>query len=178
MFLINIKIPKKTNGIESICPIVKGKVEEHEAEIKPTGAGAPGSEFTYKDINGKKVSFSDLKGKYVYIDVWAMWCNPCKKEIPFLKKLEEEFKGKDIHFVSISVDKPKQLEKWKKFVKDNELVGIQLFADNAFESKIAKDYKINAIPRFLLFDKEGVIIDADAKRPSDPDLKKMLKELL
>ena len=157
---------------------VKGKVEEYETEIRSTGAGSPGAEFTYKDINDKEVSFSDLQGKYVYIDCWAMWCAPCKQEIPYLKKLEEEFRGKDIHFVSISMDKPKELEKWKKYIKDNELTGIQLFADNAFKSKIAKDYKINSIPRFLLFDKEGLIIDADAKRPSDPELKQILNDLL
>jgi thiol-disulfide isomerase/thioredoxin len=157
---------------------VKGKVEEHEAKIRSTGAGSPGAEFICKDINDKEVSFSDLKGKYIYIDVWAMWCSPCKQEIPHLKKLEKAFKGKNIHFVSISMDKPKDLKKWKKFVKDNKLTGIQLFADNAFESKIAKDYKINSIPRFLLFDKAGLIIDADAKRPSDPELKKILKNLL
>jgi thiol-disulfide isomerase/thioredoxin len=157
---------------------VKGKVEEHEAKIRFIGTGSPGADFTYKDVNDKEVSFFDFKGKYVYIDVWAMWCSPCKQEIPYLKKLEEEFKKKDIQFVSISMDKPKDLKKWKKFVKNNKLTGIQLFADNAFESKIAKDYKINSIPRFLLFDKEGVIIDADAKRPSDPELRKILKELL
>jgi thiol-disulfide isomerase/thioredoxin len=157
---------------------VKGKVEEHETKIRSTEAGSPGADFTYKDVDDKEVSFSDLKGKYIYIDAWAMWCSPCKQEIPYLKKLEEEFRGKDIHFVSISLDKPKDLKKWKKFVKDNKLTGIQLFTDNAFESKIAKDYKINAIPRFLLFDKEGLIINADAKRPSDPELKKILKDLL
>ncbi len=156
----------------------KTKVEDFEATIRPTSAGAPGSDFTYKDINDKDVSFTDFRGKLVYIDVWAMWCNPCKKEIPFLKELEEEFKGEDIVFVSISMDKPKQLEKWKKFVKEQELTGVQLFADKAFDSKIAKDYKINSIPRFLLFDKEGIIINSDARRPSDPDLKIVLRDLL
>jgi thiol-disulfide isomerase/thioredoxin len=157
---------------------VKTKVEAFEATIRTTGAGSPGINFTYKDINDKEVSFADLRGKVVYIDVWATWCAPCKQEIPYLKKLEEEFKGKDIQFVSISMDKPKHHEKWKKFVEDNELTGIQLFADNAFDSKLAKDYQINSIPRFLLFDKDGLIVNADAIRPSNPDLKGLLEDLL
>ena len=157
---------------------VKTKVEAYESKIRSTGPGSPGFDFTYKDVNGKDVSFADLRGKVVYIDVWATWCSPCKQEIPFLKKLEKQYRGKDIQFVSISMDKPKQHEKWKKFVKDNKLTGIQLFADNAFDSKLAKNYKINSIPRFLLFDKEGLIVDADAKRPSDPALKKILNDLL
>ena len=76
------------------------------------------------------------------------------------------------------MDKPKDHEKWKKFISDQQLTGVQLFSDNAFETRIARDYKINAIPRFLLFDPEGKIIDAEAKRPSDPALKEQLEAFL
>ena len=57
--------------------------------------GQPAVPFTFKDITGKEVSLSDLKGKYVYIDVWATWCGPCNAEIPHLRKLEEEFEGRN-----------------------------------------------------------------------------------
>ena len=86
--------------------------------------------------------------------------------------------GKNIQFVSISVDNKKDRDKWLNFVKEEELTGVQLFSEDAFNTAIAKDYKINAIPRFLLFDPEGKIIDADAKRPSDPELKQQLLQLL
>jgi thiol-disulfide isomerase/thioredoxin len=162
----------------ALSDYVTKKVEEYESKIMSSGAGSPGLDFTYKDVNGKEVSFSDFKGKIVYIDVWATWCSPCKQEIPYLQRLEKEFHGKDIQFISISVDKPKNKDKWEKFVKKEHLGGIQLFADNAFDSDIAKYYKIHAIPRFLLFDKEGKIINADAPRPSDPALAKQLKDLL
>jgi thiol-disulfide isomerase/thioredoxin len=157
---------------------VKKQVEEYESQIVSTGKGSPGLDFTYKDVNGKEVSFSDFRGKIVYIDVWATWCSPCKQEIPYLKKLEKDFHGKDIRFISISVDKPKDKAKWEKFVKKEHLGGVQLFADDAFDASIAKYYKINAIPRFLLFDEEGKIIDTDAPRPSDPELRKLLTNLL
>ncbi|WMI65918.1 TlpA disulfide reductase family protein [Aestuariibaculum sp. YM273] len=140
--------------------------------------GQPGFEFTYEDINGNPVSFKDFRGKYVYIDIWATWCGPCKKQIPYLQELEHDYKGKDIVFVSISVDNIKDKQKWKDFVKSGALGGVQLMADKDFGSGITQNYEINAIPRFLLFDREGKIISTDAMRPSNPLLKEQFDELL
>nr|WP_315151130.1 TlpA disulfide reductase family protein [uncultured Flavobacterium sp.] len=140
--------------------------------------GQKGLEFTYKDINDKPVSFSDFKGKYVYIDLWATWCGPCKAEIPHMKKIEEDYHGKNIVFISLSLDKPKDNQKWKDFVKKEQLKGIQIMADKDFKSDVAKNYDVNAIPRFLLFDIKGNIINADALRPSNPELRVQLDKLL
>jgi thiol-disulfide isomerase/thioredoxin len=140
--------------------------------------GQKGLEFTYKDVNDKPVSFSDFKGKYVYIDLWATWCGPCKAEIPHMKKIEEDYHGKNIVFISLSLDKPKDNQKWKDFVKKEQLKGIQIMADKDFKSDVAKNYDVNSIPRFLLFDKAGNIINADALRPSDPELRVQLDKLL
>jgi thiol-disulfide isomerase/thioredoxin len=131
----------------------------------------------YENFKGGKTSLKDLKGKYVYIDVWATWCAPCKAEIPFLKTLEKEYEGKNIQFVSISVDKQNAHDAWKKMVKEKEMSGIQLFADNNFESKFIKDYGINSIPRFILIDPNGKIVDADTMRPSNPKIKDFLNKL-
>lgn len=141
-------------------------------------SNGPSPLFAYYDIHNKLIRLEDLKGKYVYIDVWATWCGPCKMEIPYLQKIEEEFHHKNIHFVSLSVDKEKDKDKWKKFVVDSKLGGIQVMADNDFSSDFIKKYNINAIPRFILIDPEGNTVDANAKRPSDPALRKQLAELL
>ncbi|WP_427874810.1 TlpA family protein disulfide reductase [Flavobacterium sp. MMS24-S5] len=140
--------------------------------------GQKGLDFTYKDINDKAVSFSDFKGKFVYIDLWATWCEPCKAEIPHMKKIEEDYHGKNIVFVSLSLDKPKDAQKWKDYVTKEQLKGIQLMADKDFGSDVAKNYDVNAIPRFLLFDTKGNIINADALRPSNPELRVQLDKLL
>lgn len=132
--------------------------------------------FSYPDKNDRQVTLASLKGKVVLIDTWATWCGPCKAEIPHLKKLEEEVKGEPIAIVSISLDEKKDEEKWKTFIDKEHLGGIQLFA-GGFDSEFAKYYKINAIPRFLIFDKEGNIVTADAPRPSDPILKDLLLKL-
>lgn len=131
----------------------------------------------YENYKGGKTSLSDFKGKYVYIDVWATWCAPCKAEIPYLKTLEEEYKNKNIAFVSISVDKEDAYETWKTMIKEKEMGGVQLYADNNFESDFITEYTINAIPRFILIDEKGNIVDADAARPSDPKLKELFNEL-
>lgn len=143
------------------------------AEFKP---GVPGYNFKYPDTTGTEFSLASFKGKVVLIDVWATWCGPCKAEIPYLQALEEEMKGKNVAFVSISVDEEKDKEKWKQFVKEKSLGGTQLYAKGW--SDITKFYQITGIPRFLLFDKEGKLITHDSPRPSTPDLKKLIEKYL
>jgi thiol-disulfide isomerase/thioredoxin len=140
--------------------------------------GKASPDFDYENYKGGKTKLSDLKGKYVYIDLWATWCGPCRAEIPFLQKIEQKYHGKNIEFVSISIDKAKDNEKWKKFVADKNLGGIQLFADKDWESEFVTSYGVTGIPRFILIDPKGNILNPDAERPSSPDLEKQLDSLL
>lgn len=146
------------------------------AELYETKSGNAASDFTYPDTEGKMVSLSSFKGKVVLIDVWATWCAPCKQQIPHLKKLEEEMKGKDIVFLCVSVDEEKDKAKWLETIKKENLGGIHLFASGW--SKITQDYKIKGIPRFMLFDKKGNIVTVEAPRPSDPALKALIEKEL
>lgn len=139
--------------------------------------GSPSPKFVnYESWDGSTVSLDDFKGKYVYIDVWATWCGPCKAEIPFLKEIEKKYHAKNIEFVSISLDKAATKEKWRKMVKDLNLTGVQLIADNAFRSKFVQDYLITGIPRFILLDPKGNIISSTAPRPSQSGLIKLFNE--
>ena len=138
----------------------------------------------YENHKGGTTSLSDFKGKYVYIDVWATWCGPCKVEIPYLKKLESKYHDRNIEFVSISVDDDRRsgtMEKahtdWKKMVTEKELMGVQLFTGNGWEADFVKNYKVNGIPRFILIAPDGTIVDADAPRPSSKKLTELLDEL-
>jgi thiol-disulfide isomerase/thioredoxin len=139
--------------------------------------GKPSPKFNYPDVNGNTVSLDDLKGKYVYVDVWATWCGPCKKEIPFLKELDAEYDGKDLAIVSLSIDKQENKQKWLTMIKQEELKGIQILADKDWNSEFVTAYNITGIPRFILIDPEGNIFDANAPRPSDPRLKELLSSL-
>ncbi len=138
--------------------------------------GNPSFNFTYPDVTGKNVSMKDLKGKVVLVDMWATWCGPCKAQIPALKQLETELHGKDIEFVSISVDEAKDHEKWKAFITKEQLGGTQLFATGW--SEMAKYYEVTGIPRFMVFDKEGKIVSTNSPRPTDPELKELLLNTL
>ncbi len=127
-------------------------------------AGNPAPDFKYFTPDSNEVSLSSLKGKYVYIDIWATWCGPCVREIPEMKKLIEKFAGKNVAFVGVSLDDTRQT--WHKMVVKNELKGIQLYA-GGWSSSIAQDYNVNSIPRFVLVGTEGEIIDVNAPRPSE-----------
>lgn len=170
---LNNLIQKHTTDKE----LLKNNSEKYNA-VKRLSPGNPSPEFTYNSIDESQVSLSDLKGKLVYIDVWATWCGPCLIEIPALKELESDYHSKNIVFVSISIDEPHNFDKWKKMVKDKELGGIQLFADKNWQSDFIKAYAIDAIPRFILIDTNGNIINSNAPRPSDPLLREQLNELL
>ena len=157
----------------------------HKAEVERTyrkqidyGDNGTAPDFSYEDVHGKKVKLSDLRGKYVYIDIWATWCGPCKAQIPYLAKLETDYHGKNIQFLSISIDEIKDKGKWADFVKEQRLGGIQVMADNAIQSDFIQKFGINAIPRFILIDPKGKIVSANAKRPGDPEIRKDLNALL
>ena len=140
--------------------------------------GKPSPTFeNYENFNGGKTSLQDLKGKYVYIDVWATWCKPCVGEIPAMKELEKAY-GEKMYFVSISVDETASKETWKKMVADKEMKGIQLFANNDGESEFDTAYNISSIPRFILIDPKGNIVKPDATRPSNPKTKILFYNLL
>jgi thiol-disulfide isomerase/thioredoxin len=156
-----------------------GLAKYHQEGLKTKKLnGSLSPSFEYDNYKGGKTKLEDFRGKYVYIDVWATWCGPCRAEIPFLKKLEEKYHEKNIVFVSLSIDQQKDVEKWKKFIKDKELGGVQVFADNDWNSQFVKDYNITGIPRFILIDPNGNIVKADAPRPSSPTIEAEFDALL
>ncbi len=128
----------------------------------------PGTEspkfFDLEQYGGGTVSMDDLKGNFLYIDVWATWCGPCKREIPHMKKLVDEYAGKNIRFISISSDRPTAHSNWEKMVEEKGMKGIQLFMGK--DKSFAKDYNIRSIPRFIFVDPDGNIVNANAPRPS------------
>lgn len=160
-------------------PTYLAEIAEAFKAWKHLKKGAPAPAFAYPDAKGQKVSLEDFRGKVVYVDVWATWCGPCKKEIPHLEKLQEQFHGRPVAFVSVSIDK--NADAWAKMIKEKNMTGTQLLADNAGSSQICKDYKIQGIPRFLLIDSAGNIVNAQADRPSQGtvagEIEALLKEI-
>lgn len=163
------------NGVNAIAEISEYR---KQAQQMAKMNNMPSPDFDYENHKGGKTKLSELKGKYVYIDLWATWCGPCRGEIPYLQKIEEKYHGKNIEFVSVSIDAPKDHDKWQKFVTDKQLGGVQLFADNEWKSAFVTSYNVTGIPRFILIDPKGNIVDANAARPSSPELQTQLDTLL
>lgn len=150
-------------GCKSKEDIKVGEITEiKQDETTPAEPNkAPG--FSFASIDGKQISLEDLKGKFVYVDIWATWCRPCLMQIPTLKEVEERYRDKNIEFVSISVDRESDQQKWRKMVEEKQLGGLQLYAGS--NSEFHNNYQISSIPRFLLIGKEGELIDGNAPRP-------------
>lgn len=147
--------------------------------------GNPAPDFSnYENDEGGTNSLRDFRGKYVYIDVWATWCRPCIIQFPYLKKLKEEYKNKNIVFVGISTDDDRRSngswkkahDKWKKMVRQKNLSGIQLWAGKD-DARFSKEYAISGIPRFILIDPKGNIVNSNAARPSNPSIRTILNNL-
>ena len=166
-----------SNNQETIDEL--SEIYQNTIRIMP---GNKSPEFiNYENHSGGYNSLSDYLGKYIYIDVWATWCGPCIREIPFFEEVQKEFQNKNIRFISISIDERNRslynYDKWIEYVKDEKLSGIHLFADNAWKSEFIKSYNINSIPRYLLIDDKGFIISSDAPRPSDKSLRDKINSL-
>jgi len=150
-------------------------VEPKYQRLKKITKGSISPSFKLNDINGKVVALDDLIGHVVYIDIWSTTCLPCMAEIPYLKGLEKHYQSKEIQFVSINIIDSE--ERWKNIIKEKGLKGIQLYAGDGNISFL-KDYLVRGIPRYILIDKDGTIIDSSAKRPSDPKLKGQIDKLI
>lgn len=130
-------------------------------------------DFQAQDMTAKYVHVSDFHGKYIYIDIWATWCGPCMYQVPFLKELEEKLDGRNIVFVSLSTEANRG--KWANTVKEHEMGGVQLSSGG--NKSFTDAYGVAGIPRFILLDREGRVLNTDMSRPSDPETIKTLLAL-
>ena len=125
---------------------------------------------TFKDIIAK------YKGKVIYLDFWASWCGPCKGEMPYSLKMQDYFKGKDVAFVYISSDRDSVA--WKQMIKILQITGDHYRASKKVRKEYDNLYNVRYIPRYVIIDKNGKTVDDNAKRPSDPGVRKDIEALL
>ncbi len=175
------------DGVEEMVADFKAKqpnayfIKKLDALLTPWALlkkGMPAPDFTGFTQDGKKMLLSDLKGKRVYVDVWATWCGPCVAEIPALKKLETTFHPAGVEFLSISIDEESDKQVWLDYIKNQNLGGIQLLADGAWKADVMKNYNIRGIPRFVLIDETGKIVSANAPRPSSEEVRALIESSL
>ncbi|NRB62003.1 MAG: TlpA family protein disulfide reductase [Saprospiraceae bacterium] len=130
-------------------------------------------------VNDNELTFEQVllrnKGKIVLVDFWASWCVPCRKEMPYLKDLKQKFNEDEFKVIEISIDND-----YSAWVRASKLESLSKEEENYIisnwkKSSLYKNFKIETIPRYLLFDKNGKIINDDAPRPSENELKKLIK---
>ncbi len=150
------------------------------ATEKPNVSSVDG--YTYdlvlQDIHGHIHTLSEIigchKGKVIYADLWASWCGPCRKEMPVLKELRESLDSEKIIFLYISSDSNDA--DWKRAVKE---YGLESIGENyrimSNESDFLKEIKLRYIPRYLIFDRNGKLVNLDAPRPSSKDAPKEIE---
>ena len=148
-----------------------------EAPSASAQPGAPSGEqannFTLSDLNGKKVSLSDFRGKSVYLNFWASWCPPCRGEMPDIEKVYQQYKDKD--FVVLAVNLGEDKNTVQKFISQNNYSFRVLLDSN---QKVADDYSINAIPVSYFIDKNGNVMEKRIGALSPEEIQSYVKALV
>lgn len=129
--------------------------------------GVKGYDFTAFKLDGTELKLSDLKGKIVVIDTWATWCGACIDQRPKMIELAKKYKDNpSVVFLMVSVDN--SVDRWKKYVtRTNEnQYGIEVNIPDGMNGKFGDKYLIKAIPKYILLDKDGIIIDSNLPEPS------------
>ena len=145
-------------------------VREFEHRLSAIRAKLPGKlapAFSLPDSSGRLHTLEDFRGKIVYLDFWGSWCSPCLKELLPLQKLEEQFlKDSSVAFVSIALESTDQIDDWKNTIRYQDLKGVQLCAEGQSSNPAPQAYNIQAVPTFMLINRDGTFINAAAPRPS------------
>ncbi len=118
------------------------------------------------------------KGKVIYVDFWASWCAPCLGTIPDAKKLQQEYDGQDVVFFYLSIDE--EAGEWKKASQKHALFGKTpgYLVTNKKRSRNMDYLKVTSIPRYMIYDRTGKLVEGDAPRPGTPEIMKMLDTYL
>jgi thiol-disulfide isomerase/thioredoxin len=134
------------------------------------------SDYTVKTIRGEDLKISALRGKVVLIDCWATWCGPCIKEFPKIKALYEKYRAQGFEVVGISMDEGAAKDRALNILKQYEVTWTQGFEGNGFqENTFTKQFGIKSLPTVFLIDREGNIVNRNARGES---LESLIQEQL
>lgn len=150
------------------------------AAEKATTIGSMAPDFSQKEIGGNTITLSSFRGKkYVLIDFWASWCAPCRDIVPELKELHQQYTGKGLVIIGISLDMNKP--SWKKAIAEDGIASWKnIFGDLSHTDKadnIIARYNVQPIPDLFLIDSNGVIIGRYRSAPAIGELKQKLAEV-
>jgi thiol-disulfide isomerase/thioredoxin len=144
--------------------------KEEKKPVEVAAKTAKEDDLLLQNIEGKTFNLSDFKGKVVYLDFWASWCGPCRAEFPYSKAMHDKLTDKQkkkIVFLYASIDENE--DAWKKALEKLQLQGENGHLKPAQNAAMMRKLAVSSIPRYVIIDKTGKIVSADAPRPSSPD---------
>lgn len=173
--------PPNVSEVEPLFNLFTSEIKNSEAgkvygetlrQLKVTALGVVAPEFSQNDIDGKPITLSSLRGKYVLVDFWASWCGPCRQENPRVVKVFNEFKSKKFTILGVSLDKNK--DSWLNAIKSDQLTWTHVSDLRGWQNEAAQLYNVKSIPQNFLLDPNGMII---AKNLHEGELIEKLQEI-
>lgn len=163
--------------VKDKAAIKEGK--EYRAMWAKIGKGTVAPPLNAVDLNGKKVTLKEFKGKVVLLDFWYKQCSACRHRIrTYMPALHEKFKNEDMVFVYLSVDRKQ--EDWRSAVAEDKAEGVHLWLENGKYNDFAKALHVTGYPTYIILDKKGRIFNIKAPSPESPifeaELRNALKE--
>ena len=176
MLLFAQNLAKRFPNHKGVGEFLKALDKNAKSEPTPTPGPAVGTDapdFTFNDVNGKPLSLSSFKGKYVLVDFWASWCGPCRAENENVLRAFNKFKDKNFTILGVSLDEKK--EDWLAAIHEDQLTWTHVSDLKGWESKAVGLYKIDGIPYNVLLDPSGKILATSLR---GDDLEQMLQKTL
>ncbi|MBN2805389.1 MAG: AhpC/TSA family protein [Prolixibacteraceae bacterium] len=182
VYLMNFFQEAELEELDSILAVFEpikasefvGAIQERADALRVSGKGALAPDFTLSDMNGTPVTLSSLRGKYVLIDFWASWCQPCMIEMPNVIEQYKAYKDKGFEIMGVSLDRDR--EAWVSTVERFEMNWLHGWDMEGEEpGAVANMYGVTGIPHTVLLDREGKIIEKNLRGPA---LKAKLAELM
>lgn len=134
------------------------KLKTAETFTQSVTEGKPAPDFTMSDTVGNPVKLSSFRGKYVLLDFWASWCQPCRAENPAVVKAYQQYHSKGFEILGVSLDQPGARARWTKAIQEDGLTWTQVSDLRYWNSEVVKLYGIQGIPQNFLINPEGIIV--------------------